>query len=195
MRFFIICFSIILCLVGSADAQLPEQKATSQVLPSVLPDARNPTPAPLLRFASQHVAIKAPIGWQGASTANSQAGTLASFTIPNAFGATLSLAYSEDSGRTRLPDDLPTQITNALAKRYPGFQALAKQRFTVQGADAWRIDGQVKPSGKEVVVRNRQVYLCREGHIYIVTLTCKKEDFERLAPSLDRVLKSMEWID
>ena len=195
MRFFIFCFSIILCLVGSAQAQLPEQKATSQALPSVIPDARNPAPPTLLRFASQHVAIKAPLGWQSVPTVNQQAGTLASFTIPNAFGATLSLAYSEDPGRTRLPDDLPSQISAALAKRYPGFQALAKQRFTVQGADAWRIDGQLKPSSKEVVVRNRQVYLCREGRIYIVTMTCKKEDFERLAPSLDRLLKSMEWID
>ena len=195
MRFITSFISLFLWLTGVCSAQSIEQKSAGQALPNVFPDVRVAIPSAVRRFQTQRIAVKVPLGWQSVAPNTNQAGMLASFFAPNAFGATLSLAYSEDPGRTKLPDDLPALISSALAKRYPGFQQLAKQRLVVQGADAWRMDGQVKPEGKEVMVRNRQVYVCHEGRIYIVTLTCKKEDFERLEPSLDRFLKGLEWLD
>lgn len=195
MRFFVFISCLSWALTPMALAQGPEKKATGQAVPNLIPDLPGAVAAAPLRFTAQRVAVKAPLGWQKALPSAGTPGTLVCFFLPSAFGATLSLAHSEDPGRTKLPDDLPAQIAAALAKRYPGFQQLGKQRSTVQGADAWRMDGQVKPAGKAVVVRNRQVYFCREGSVYIVTLTCKDEDFKRLAPSLDRLLATLEWID
>ncbi|WP_309696356.1 LpqN/LpqT family lipoprotein [Armatimonas sp.] len=145
-------------------------------------------------FEQQKLAVRIPLGWQRLAIVGQSAGLLASFAPLGTSGATLALSFSEDSGRSRLPDNLPATIALALAKRYPGFQQTAKQRLTLAGADAWLLDGQLKQPGQSALVRNRQVYICRQGRIYVLTLTSKKEDFERLVPSLERLLKSIEWL-
>ncbi|WP_395092414.1 LpqN/LpqT family lipoprotein [Armatimonas sp.] len=145
-------------------------------------------------FEQQKLAVRIPLGWQRLATVGQSSGLLASFAPLGTSGATLALSFSEDPGRSRLPDNLPTTIALALAKRYPGFQQTTKQRLTLAGADAWLLDGQLKQPGQSALVRNRQVYICHQGRIYILTLTSKKEDFERLAPSLERLLKSIEWL-
>ena len=145
-------------------------------------------------FERQKLALRIPLGWRQLPTLGQSAGLLASFTPVGASGATLALSYSEDPGRTRLPDNLPATIALALEKRYPGFHQTAKQRLTLAGADAWSLEGQLKQAGQSTVVYNRQVYVCSQGRLYIFTLTSKKEDFERLSPSLERLLKSIEWL-
>jgi len=192
MRLLALFLSLLPCLGGALWAQVPDQKIASQAVPLTV---KEPPATGELRFATQRVSFKTPIGWQSVHTKGGQDGMLASFVAPNAFGATLSVAHSADAGRTKLPDNLPATIGAALVKKYPGFKQLAKQRVTVQGADAWRLDGQLRPAGQDVVIRNRQVYVCRDGNIYIFTLTCKQEDFERLTLSLDRLLKSVSWLD
>lgn len=158
-------------------------------------NAATATDSQALTFAAQKLSLRLPLGWQLLPVATRQAGTLASFAPLGTTGATLALSYADDPGRTRLPDNLPATIAAALAKRYPGFQQTAKQRIALAGADAWILDGQVRPAGQALVVKNRQVYLNHQGKIFIFTLTCKKDDFERLAPSLDRLLKSITWLE
>lgn len=189
---------VILALCGGA-VWAQESPRVGGSVPLLAPEGvGKPSPAPdnqQVRLAPQKISFRVPLGWREVSTGRRQAGILASFMPLNATGATLSLAYSEDAGRTKLPENLPVSIATALAERYPGFRQTGKQHFTLSGADAWKLDGQVKPAGQSMVVSNRQVYICYQGRIYIATLTCKKEDFERLAPSLDRFLKSMTWLD
>jgi hypothetical protein len=148
-----------------------------------------------LRFAAENVSVRVPLGWRLLPAGEKKPGILATLSPVNNTGATLSLSFSLDAGRTKLPDNLPATIATALGQRYPGFRQTAKQRLTLAGSDAWQLDGQVKPVGQSVTIKNRQVYVCRQGRIYITTLTCKKEDFERLTPSLDQFLKSIKWLD
>ncbi len=189
---------LVLALFGGA---VLAQDSPRALTPIPLPSPEevghaSPSPHPQqIRLTVQKVAFRVPLGWSTVSVGRRQQGIVASFMPLNTSGATLSLAYSEDPGRSRLPDNLPSSIATALAERYPGFKQTAKQHFTLAGADAWRLDGQVVPAGQSMVVSNRQVYMCYQGRIYIATLTCKKEDFARLTPSLDRFLKSLIWLD
>jgi hypothetical protein len=173
----------------------PPQAEVSAPKPTTTPATAAPTETQTLTFAAQKLSLRLPLGWQLLPVQTRQAGTLASFAPLGTTGATLALSYADDTSHTRLPDNLPTTIAAVLAKRYPGFQQTGKQRVTLSGADAWILDGQVRPAGQTLVVKNRQVYVNHQGKIYIFTLTCKKDDFERLAPSLDRMLKSLTWLE
>lgn len=176
--------------IAPPPTQTQSERATPQpVAPATVTDVQ------ALTFAPQKIAVRLPLGWQVLPVATRQSGTLASLAPLGTSGATLALSYADDPTRTRLPDNLPATIATALGKRYPGFQQTAKQRIALAGGDAWVLDGQVRPSGQNVVVKNRQVYLCHAGRIYIFTLTSKKDDFDRLVPSLDRMLKSITWLE
>ena len=188
---------VVLALMG-ATAQA--QEAPRNVVPTPVPAIKSDSvalaaPVSVLKFTTQKISVRMPLGWRALPIGGKQPGILASFAPLTATGATLSLSYSDDAGRTKLPENLPSTIATALAQRYPGYKLTAKQHFSVAGADAWRFDGQVTPVGQSMVVRNRQVYICNQGRIYIATLTSKKEDFERLTPSLDQFLKSITWLD
>jgi hypothetical protein len=185
-----IFFAGLCCLAGGSKAQ---DKAPVAV-PTQQPVAQERV-GQELRFVPQKLALKVPLGWQTLPVASRQAGTLVSLAPLGTTGATLALSYANDPNRERLPENLPATIAAALSKRYPGFQQTAKQHLTLSGADAWLLDGQVRNVGQGFVVKNRQVYILHDGRIYIFTLTCKKEDFEHLAPSLDRILKSIAWLD
>jgi hypothetical protein len=193
---------LILALLGGVFGGI----AAAQESPHARTPATLATPEPVekraaaphteaLRFASEKVSVRVPLGWRLLPVGEKKAGILATLSPANNTGATLSLAFSVDAGRNKLPDNLPATIATALGQRYPGFRQTAKQRFTLAGSDAWQLDGHVKPVGQSVVIKNRQVYVCHQGRIYITTLTCKKEDFERLTPSMDQFLKSIKWLD
>ncbi|MCX6366545.1 MAG: hypothetical protein NTX57_07510 [Armatimonadetes bacterium] len=182
---------------GIAAAQESQHARTPATLATPEPVEKR-TAAPhteALRFAPEKVSVRVPLGWRLLPVGEKKAGILATLSPANNTGATLSLAFSVDAGRNKLPDNLPATIATALGQRYPGFRQTAKQRFTLAGSDAWQLDGHVKTVGQSVVIKNRQVYLCHQGRIYITTLTCKKEDFERLTPSMDQFLKSIKWLD
>ena len=184
-------------IVGLQGGQLALPEAQRDVVPSVtLSDAKTGSDAPgqVLRFERQKLMLRLPLGWQRLPGVGVSNGLVASFAPLGASGATLALSYSEDPGRTRLPDNLPTTIAAALGKRYAGFQQTGRQRLILAGADSWQLDGQLRPPGQDMIVRSRQVYICHQGRIYILTLSSKKEDFERLAPSVDRLLRSIVWL-
>lgn len=157
-----------------------------ETLPKVAP----PTAIP---FAAQKLTLTPPIGWRKSSL--TQPGMIASFSAPDALGATLSVAFIDAPSQERLPDDLPKQVAKALKSRFPGFKQLKALRTKVQGADAWQLDGELIPDGSETPVRNRQVYVCYKERLYIFTVTATKPDFLRLLPSLNAVLKSVRWTD
>ncbi|WP_309714701.1 hypothetical protein [Armatimonas sp.] len=193
---------LILALLGSvlgsmASAQDSQRAGIPAILATPQPvEKRASVPdSEAMRFASEKISARVPLGWRLLPLAEKKPGILATLSPISNTGATLSLAFSVDAGRTKLPDNLPATIAMALGQRYPGFRLTAKQRFTLLGSDAWQLDGQVKPVGQSVLIKNRQVYVCHQGRIYITTLTCKKEDFERLTPSMDQFLKSMKWLD
>lgn len=188
-------------ILASLGALIGAQEGQRSVLPIEIP-----TPVPservekgggvsALKFTTQKISVRVPLGWRALPLGGKQPGILASFAPLTATGATLSLSYSDDAGRTKLPENLPSTIATALAQRYPGYKLTAKQHISVAGADAWRFDGQVTPVGQSLVVRNRQVYICNQGRIYIATLTAKQEDFERLTPSFEQFLKSITWLE
>lgn len=188
-------FGVALLLVGGVGAQ---EKTTGRGVPLSQEQSTPDVPEKNLqtrRFVAQKLAIKVPLGWQTLPVATRQAGTLISLSPPDTTSATLALSYADDPERQRLPDTLPATIASALAKRYPNYQQTGKLRLSLAGSDAWQVDGQVRPAGQNMVVVSRQVYLLHAGRIYIFTLTTKKEDFTRLAPSLDRMLKSISWLE
>lgn len=150
--------------------------------------------APALAFEAPEVnlAFTNPAGWEQRTTG--EEGSLVLFAAPKspAVRSTLEVAVTEMGQVEELRRQDALGVVRHLAGQLENFELLGSKETRVAGMKAQRITYKAR-SGK-TILQTTQVFLVRNGRLYLFTLTSSPEQHAAQAKVLNGVLESVRWL-
>lgn len=136
-----------------------------------------------------------PSGWKAVPSERLPAGAVVAYVGPNSMktGANINLVAQPFPG-TKIPAELPQQMTQMLKSQLPGYKIVTKSARTVTGAQGYTLDGTFQQPTTKAPLRNRQVFAVRNGRIFIFTFTTSAATFASEAPAFEKMIKTVRWL-